>query len=175
MATQPLDQQTYLPSPEAEVGQILRFMTGHTTTNETHSEPHYYLAGADEGDRIEIPPAVHRVLLQILQAMHAGKAVTVSPQNELLTTQQAADLLGVSRPTVIKLIENGQLAAITPGISRRMIKLDDALACKKQRRENQLRAIIETSDSHEIDEDPDAVIEELRQIRTNVARARRER
>ncbi|MGB8020677.1 MAG: excisionase family DNA-binding protein [Candidatus Nanopelagicales bacterium] len=68
---------------------------------------------------MEIPETVCRVLLQVLEAMKAGKAVTVAPQNTLLTTQQVADLLGVSRPTVVKLIENGELPAQTPGQRRR--------------------------------------------------------
>ena len=65
--------------------------------------------------------------------MNAGKAVTVAPQSQLLTTQQAADLLGVSRPTVVKLIEDGALPADTPGKRRRLVELDDALDDRARR------------------------------------------
>ena len=53
----------------------------------------------------------------------------------MLTTQQAAELLGVSRPTVVKLIDDGKLPAETPGKRRRMVKLDDVLKYRARRRE----------------------------------------
>ena len=64
---------------------------------------------------------------------------TPGAQSKLLTTQQAADLLGVSRPTVVKLIEEGALPAETPGKRRRMVKLDDLLEYRAHRREEQYR------------------------------------
>ena len=175
MTTQPLDQQTYLPVAQDKVADVLSFIEAHEAANGSRPEPRYFLAGPSEHDQVELPATVYRVLFQVLQAMDAGKAVTVAPQNQLLTTQQAADLLNVSRPTVIKLINEGELPAETPGMKRRMIKLDDVLACKARRREAQLRAIIETSDDYDLDEDPTKVIEDLRRIRREVAARRRER
>ncbi|MGH3385231.1 MAG: helix-turn-helix domain-containing protein [Nocardioidaceae bacterium] len=132
------------------------------------------LVGADAHDSIEIPAGLHAVLRQVVAAMQAGKAVTIAPQNKLLTTQQAADLLGVSRPTVVKLIDEGTLAAETPGKRRRMVKLDDLLAYRAQRREQQYRALLETSAGYdEPDEDPEVVAEGLRRVRAEVAAERR--
>lgn len=62
-----------------------------------------------------------------MAALHAGKAVTIAPQSMTLTTQQAADLLGVSRPTVVRLIKSGELAAERIGNRHRLV-LDDVLA-----------------------------------------------
>lgn len=68
-----------------------------------------------------------------MAALHAGKAVTIAPQSMTLTTQQAADLLGVSRPTVVRLIKSGELAAERIGNRHRLV-LDDVLAYREARR-----------------------------------------
>jgi len=174
MATQGLEQQTYLPEPADEVAEVLSFLKAHETARGTRPTPRYFLAGADEHEQVELPEAVHRVLLQVLEAMNAGKAVTVAPQSKLLTTQQAADLLGVSRPTVVKLIEEGVLPAETPGKRRRLVKLDDLLKYRAGRREEQYRALLETSiDDAEEFESPDVMEERFRRVRADVAAKRR--
>ncbi|WP_166972278.1 hypothetical protein [Brevibacterium atlanticum] len=53
-------------------------------------------------DRIELPEEIYEVLLNVVDAMLRGPAVTVSPTSQTLTTQRATDLLGISRPTLIK-------------------------------------------------------------------------
>ena len=57
----------------------------------------------------------------MVAALHAGKAVTIAPQTMKLTTQQAADLLGVSRPTVVRLITDGTLPAERIGNRHRLL------------------------------------------------------
>ncbi len=100
--------------------------------------------------------------------MQAGKAVTVTPQSQTLTTQQAADLLGVSRPTVVKLINDGKLQAETPGTRRRLVKLDDVLKLRDQRRREQYRALLATSPDYDLD-DPGTIAEDLRRVRAEIA------
>src|SRR6266511_2543238 len=60
---------------------------------------------AGGGERIELPAEVFEVLRQVVLAMTEGQAVTVAPHHQTLTTQEAADLLGVSRPTLVRLLE----------------------------------------------------------------------
>lgn len=120
-----------------------------------------------------LPAAVYRVLVQVVEAMQSGKAVTVAPQSKLLTTQQAADLLGVSRPTVVRLIDDGILPAETPGRRRRLVRLDDLLAYRALRREEQYRALLETSDSYDDLESPAVMEERFRRIPAEVASRRR--
>lgn len=79
---------------------------------------------------LELPPAVAKLLVQILDEVGKGHAVTVVPSETELTTQQAADLLNVSRPFVVGMIEKGQLAARMVGNQRRL-PLKDVLAYKK--------------------------------------------
>src|SRR6185437_6269875 len=64
---------------------------------------------APDGDRRAIPTEVFRALEQVVDALANGKGVTVAPYSMLLTTQEAADFLGVSRPTLVKLLESGQM------------------------------------------------------------------
>lgn len=176
MTAQPLEQHTYLPEPADEVAPVLSFMRAHEDVRGSQPQPRYFLAGAEEHEHVEIPEGVHRVLLQVLEAMQAGKAVTVAPQSKLLTTQQAADLLGVSRPTVVRLIDEGKIPAHTPGKRRRMVKLDDLLDYRARRREAQYRALLETAvDYDEEPENGEAAEEQFRRVRAEVAAERRQR
>lgn len=176
MTAQPLDQQTYSATPEDDVAEVLSFIKAHEALRGARPTARYFLAGPDEDDQVELPETVYKVLLQVLEAMDAGKAVTVAPQSQMLTTQQAADLLGVSRPTVVKMIDQGDLPAETPGTRRRMIKLDDLLAYRARRREAQYRALLESAvDDYGLEEGPDMIVEDLRRARAEVAARRRTR
>lgn len=176
MSAQALEAQIHLPERPEDIAKVLSFLDAHEAAHGTRPAPRYLLVGADEGDSVEIPAGVYRVLRQVVEAMKAGNAVTVAPQSQLLTTQQAADILGVSRPTVVKLIDGGQLPAETPGKRRRMVKLTDLMAYRKQRREQQYRMLVETSaDYDELDETPEAMAEEFRRIRAEVADERGKR
>lgn len=64
--------------------------------------------------------------------MAAGQAVIVAPIHQRLTTQQAADLLGISRPTFVKLLESGEIKFEQPGRHRRVL-LTDVLEFRQRR------------------------------------------
>ncbi|SDU83479.1 DNA binding domain-containing protein, excisionase family [Jiangella alkaliphila] len=168
-----MEQQTYLPEQSEQLADVLSFLDAHERVHGARPATRYLLVGADEHDSVEVPASIHRALRQIVEALQAGKAVTVVPQNKLLTTQQAADLLGVSRPTVVKLIDDSVLPAETPGKRRRMVKLDDLLRYRTQRREQQYRALLETSvDYDDVEDSPEVMAEEFRRIRAEVAAKR---
>jgi excisionase family DNA binding protein len=175
MVAQSLDEQTYVPTADDKVAEVLSFIKAHEGSRGTRSPDRYFLAGPHEGDQVEIPESVYRAILLMVEAMAAGKAVTVAPRNQLLTTQQAADLLGVSRPTVIKLIDSGVLPAEIPGTRRRMIKLDDVLACRARRREAQYEALMDMAvdDYAAEDGDPEKIADQLSRVRAEVAKRRR--
>lgn len=95
-----------------------------------------------DGSLVHLPPAVYQVLSQVITAMRAGRAITVAPLAQRLTTQEAADLLGISRPTMVKLLDDGKLPFEQPGRHRR-IRLDDLLAYRDERRRERSQALDE--------------------------------
>jgi excisionase family DNA binding protein len=95
------------------------------------------LIGPD-GDEVEIPAAALAALRLVAAAMAKGQAVTVAPHDLELTTQEAADLLHVSRPHLIKLLDKGELPhhrmSDDPNSHRRVL-LKDVMAYRQQRQQ----------------------------------------
>ncbi len=77
-----------------------------------------------EGSDLVLPSEVFEVLSSVVKAMAAGQAVIVAPIHQRLTTQQAADFLGISRPTFVKLLEAGEMEYEQPGRHRRVLLTD---------------------------------------------------
>jgi excisionase family DNA binding protein len=86
-----------------------------------------------DGAALELPAEVFDVLRAVLKAMSEGLAITVAPQHTVLTTSEAADLLGVSRPTLVRLLECGEIPFDQPGRHRR-VRLADVLAYQARSR-----------------------------------------
>lgn len=84
-----------------------------------------------EQDKVNIPISAYKLLLDILANMSMGYAVNVTPVHAELTTQEAADMLNVSRPFFIKLIESGEIEFTKTGTHRR-IKYKDVLDYKSK-------------------------------------------
>ena len=121
----------------------------------------YRLVGPDPGEQVEIPAEIYRVLHQVIEAMNQGLAVTVVPQSQTMTTQQAAELLGVSRPTLIRLLETDRIPYERVGSHRRVL-LRDVLAYRDQRRAEQYRALEATAVEPDDEEDVDTMLASLR-------------
>lgn len=108
--------RTYFPEHEQDA-EIFNFIKALESTGATAPSARPALVGAD-GSRVELPDALHAVLKQVAEALSAGMGVTVAPQNARLTTQEAADFLGMSRPTVVRLLESGAIPMTKPGRHR---------------------------------------------------------
>lgn len=93
---------------------------------------------APDGETVELPESVYRILTQVVQAMSRGLAVAVMPLHLELTTQEAADLLNVSRQYLVQLLNHGAIPYTKTGTHRR-IRYGDLIAYKdvrdRQRRE----------------------------------------
>lgn len=81
------------------------------------------------GEAHDLPPAVFEALQQVLAALANNQAISIVPTSMELTTNQAADLLNVSRSYVIQLIDAGKLPCRMVGTHRR-VALTDALAVR---------------------------------------------
>ena len=89
-----------------------------------------HAAGRTDAAEVELPVEARALLLRILGHMANGDAVTVVPVQAEVTAQQAAEILGVSRPFLIRLIDEGEVACRLVGTHRR-VPLADLLGFKQ--------------------------------------------
>jgi len=109
--------------------------------------PHTTLSGPS-GEHLALPPEVFDVLRNIVETMAGGHAVTIAPVRQRLTTQEAAEMLGIRRPTLVKLLESGEIPFERPG-SHRRVKLVDVLTYRDQvstQRRESLDRMVEIAD-----------------------------
>jgi excisionase family DNA binding protein len=95
-----------------------------------------------QGEEIELPMSLFHVLRQIIHHLMRGRAISIVPFSKELSTQEAADILNVSRPFLIKLLEQGELPFTKVGTHRR-IRFDDLMNYKRQRDSNRKAGLAE--------------------------------
>ena len=127
---------------------------------------------ATDGTSVELPAQVHEVLLQVVTAMEAGLAVTVAPHHLTLSTQEAADLLGVARTTLVRLLETGAIPFDKPSRHRK-VKLVDLLDYRERQRSQAEQALADmVADTERLglyDESPEDIREALKAARAERA------
>jgi len=87
-----------------------------------------------DGQALDLPASIRKILRQAIPLLAQGDAVTVTSLHKEMTTQEAADFLNVSRPSLIKLLEDGAIPYIKVGTHRR-VRLNDLLSYEKHRHE----------------------------------------
>ncbi|HCS61773.1 MAG TPA: hypothetical protein DIW46_10330 [Microbacterium sp.] len=108
------------PLDSAGIAELSRFIERESAA---HVKPRL-IGPANE--TIELPDEVFAVLAEVANQMRAGNAVSVVPYAMTLSTQEAAEMLGISRPTFVRLLEQGEIPYDQPNRHRR-VKLADVL------------------------------------------------
>lgn len=109
-------------------------------------QAHPKLVGMD-GEEMYLPESLYQVLRQVTPLLAQGKGVTLIPQEHYLTTQEAANVLNISRPYLYKLLDKAEIPFTKIG-SHRRIKAEDVLDYRQKRdadRQVALTELITTS------------------------------
>jgi excisionase family DNA binding protein len=88
--------------------------------------------GGKQIEPVTLAPALAASLMELLRLVSSGRGFRMIPVDAELTTQQAADLLNVSRPHLVKLLEDGEISFFKTGRHRR-VKAADLFEYKKKR------------------------------------------
>ena len=99
-------------------------------------------------DKIVIPSRALRLLGDILKAMSEGKPISIVPIAAEVTTQKAAEILGCSRPHLVKLLEDGEIDFVKVGKHRRIL-FEDVIKYKQKMKEEQKKHIIDMMNQDE--------------------------
>ena len=158
-----LKAETYLPPPAEELRAISDLLAKFSVSQESDFPQSYFQIGGKAGNRVELPQEIYRVLVQVVEAMKNGMAVTIVPQTVMLTTQEAANIIGVSRPTLISIIEKGLIEFDLVGKHRR-ISIDQVLKYRTARKEQQYKALDDMYDDTE-DVQPSDYLNILQKVR----------
>lgn len=122
-----------LVAPDPADAEIMTRLS--TEINEIYSEHGEARLLGPDGEMIGIPASAFQALRLAVDAMSKGQTIVLAPQEEELTSQQAADLLRVSRPHLVKLLDDGEIPFHRVGTHRR-IRLEDVLAHRSRRSQN---------------------------------------
>ena len=98
-----------------------------------------------ETDEFVLPGHVMQILLDVLSEMSNGNAISLIPHNQEISTQEAANILNVSRPYLVKLLENGEIPFHKVGTHRR-VKLQDVISYKQRVDESRHSALDELTE-----------------------------
>lgn len=90
----------------------------------------FRILDASKEETLRIPAPAAKMLVRILEEMARGNAVTLIPVHAELTTQEAADMLNVSRPSLIQLLDNGKIEYRKIGTHRR-VRFEALMAYKR--------------------------------------------
>lgn len=124
--------ETLMPSDaEIENANVLRQIFATQIKDDGPTRLKFSLGKSEKGE-IVLMPVLAKKLLEVLRYIGSGQAVTIMPLGQYLTTQEAADLLNVSRPFFVQMLERKEIPFELVGRHRR-VKAADLLAFKKGR------------------------------------------
>lgn len=116
--------------------QTLSKVLKHLKTEDTEIEIN------ETNERIKLPLTALKILNEILKSMSEGKPISIVPVATEVTTQKAAEILGCSRPHLVKLLEDGEISYTKIGKHRR-VKYEDIMIYQKRMKAYQKQHIID--------------------------------
>ena len=123
------------------VAELFRVLADATEDVRRHGQPAYKLVGP-EGQTLNLPESVFYLLERVVEVLAGGDAITIVPVHEEVTTQQAADILNISRQYLVRLLDDGEIPFTRTGTHRR-IRFQDVLTYKKERDQERLQSLDE--------------------------------
>ena len=135
-------QGTLAPTLPSEAESILAKETSRVLSARVQTADPLQLRMLDDptGGTVKLPATAVRMLIHILEEMARGNAVTLIPVHAELTTQEAADMLNISRPSLIQLLDEGKIEYRRVGTHRRV--RFEALMTYKRRADAERRAVL---------------------------------
>lgn len=135
-------QGTLAPTLPSEAEAILAKETSRVLSGRAQTADPLQLRMLDDptGGTVKLPATVVRMLIHILEEMARGNAVTLIPVHAELTTQEAADMLNISRPSLIQLLDEGKIEYRRVGTHRRV--RFEAIMAYKRRADAERRAVL---------------------------------
>ncbi|PUB24026.1 excisionase family DNA binding protein [Promicromonospora sp. AC04] len=107
----------------------------------------------ESGDAVDLPEQLRRLLDSATRSLRTGSSVTIVDRARMLTTQEAADILGVSRPTLVKLLETGAMPFTKVNTYRR-VAMVDVIAYRAAQRAERQRIVEEAMHNNEMEDLP---------------------
>jgi excisionase family DNA binding protein len=130
------------PEQRAQVAALSRAMNGMVQPPKRRA-PKCQLVGPN-GEATSIPESVFYVLERVAEVLASGDSITVVPVGKEVTTQQAADVLNISRQYLVRLLDEGRIPFRKTGKHRRL-RIEDILAFKEQRDKDRRAGLRELS------------------------------
>ena len=160
--TMTTESKTYLPEEDV-AGRFAELVTALEASPDTTPQL------TVNGQSIELTSGMAAALLQVADAMRRGLAVMVAPQDQRLTTQEAADMLGISRPTLVRMLEAGEIPFEKVRRHRRLF-LTDVLEFRERQRRAANEALSDiVADAQAVgayDDDPTEARQVLKDLRS---------
>lgn len=168
-----VNERTYLPSDlvDTELAQLFEEFEQmladpvNSTLSRRAARP---MLVTGDGEQVPLPRQFVEILQQVAEAMHQGLAVSVVPRDMVLSTQAAADMLGISRPTFVRMLEAGKIPFTQANRHRRVLLQDVLIYQARQRRladEALDDLVADAQMAGDYEDDFDAVQEAVRQVR----------
>jgi excisionase family DNA binding protein len=149
MATTAIPEHVLSPDP-SEQDELVELREQLARIAARRGRPVARLVGPDESE-VEIPASVFAALRAVVRDMAQGLNMTLIPHDKDLTTEEAADVLNISRPFLVKLLDRGEIPYHRVGTHRRL-NVEDVLAYRElraARRRERLRELTELSEQVE--------------------------